>query len=192
MAQLLQNRSHKSYQSNSFTWVYSHMQSKISKTFLPQKCIFKLTMLLNDNREMPYISRENSLFCQRPFFDILFAALVIAWPHSGLYISLPLDKERPPCSTAGFISGGSLHAKTHRPDLLLPPYVACLLGYPLIHVACLLRYPWSQFLCSTIWGLWCDCNIHHFLLPSFATFSDPTENTLPPLPTHTISSGIKV
>lgn len=101
----------------------------------------------------------------------------------ALLFPLPLDKERPPYSTAGFILGGSLHAKTDRPDLLAS--ICCMsAGLSLIHVACLLGYPWSQFLCSTIWGLWCDCNIHHFLLPSFATFMTPQKTPFPHSHTH--------
>ena len=105
----------------------------------------------------------------------------------ALLFPLPLDKKRSPCSRAGFILGGSLHAKTHRPDLLAS--ICCMsAGLSLIHVACLLGYPWFQVLCSTVWGLWCDYTVDHFLLPGFASFMTPQKTPSPP---H-ISSCIRV
>ena len=131
-------------------------------------------LLLHDNREMSYISREISLFCQKPFFwYFLFAALVDARVHSlGFAIPLASRQKEVTMLKSRLHFGGSLHAKTHRPDLLAS--ICCVsAGLSLIHVACLLGYPWFQVLCSTVWGLWCDCTIDTSLLPGFASFMTP-------------------
>ena len=58
--------------------------------------------------------------------------------HSlGFAISLAFRQREATMSRAGFILGGSPHAKTHRPDLLVS--ICCIsAGLSLIHVACLL------------------------------------------------------
>lgn len=86
----------------------------------------------------------------------------------ALLFPLPLDKKRSPCSRAGFILGGSLHAKTHRPDLLAS--ICCMsVGLSLIPSSL------QHCLGSLVW-------LHRRSFPSawLCLFHDPTENTLPP------------
>lgn len=103
----------------------------------------------------------------------------------ALLFPLPLDKKEATMLKSRLHFGGAVYMQRHTGQIFLPPYVACLLGYPwsMLHVCWVI--PDSKFFAalSGVFGV-IDC----FLLPGFASFMTPQKT---PSPTH-ISSCIRV
>lgn len=143
---------------------------------------------------MPYISRKAHCFVRGPFFwYFLFAALarMLRYTLWALLFPLPLDKERPPCSTAGFILGGSLHARNTqaRSSCLHMLHVCWVIPDPCCMSARLSPDPnFFAALSGVFGGIAAYITSFCLALP----LSRPHRKHPSPTPPHTISSGIKV